>query len=79
VLASSDTEVPTAWFPYAELWIGDTHIGTFEEDTYNTEWSGWDSVESRHKISPLKERALKNIFYVRKLPLRKTGKIKRGY
>jgi hypothetical protein len=78
VLASSDTETPPTWFPYAELWIGDTHIGTFEEDTYNLEWTGWDSVNSRYGIATPEKKGHQEHVLCVKIPFQKGWRNKTG-
>lgn len=38
IQAKSGEPIPT-WFPFAELWVGETCLGTFMEDYYLMKWS----------------------------------------
>ena len=43
-------DIPT-WFPYASLWIEDQCIGQFEEEYTQVRWRGYDSINTKYKLS----------------------------
>ncbi len=66
------------WFPNAELWIGNKHIGTFEENTYRLQWRGWDSITSRYRISTPHKQEIHEYILCVKIPFSKKWKGKVG-
>ncbi|NOQ75847.1 MAG: hypothetical protein GQ574_27830 [Crocinitomix sp.] len=78
VSSSHNTESPPTWFPYAELWIDNTPIGTFEIDSYNIGWTGWDSINSRYKISTPDTKGHQEHILCVKIPFKKEWKNKTG-
>lgn len=46
--------IPT-WFPYAELWIDNTYIGTFDEDYCDIRWRGWNSINTKYNLTTPEE------------------------
>lgn len=70
-------DIPT-WFPYAELWIADTYVGTFNEDNLRISWRGQDSIHSKYHIPTPEEQSIQEYILPITIPFKKDWKGKTG-
>jgi hypothetical protein len=58
--------VAPTWFPYAELWIGNVCVGTFEEEYYRRSWS---TIKSEYGINVPENHVYQEKILATKIPL----------